>query len=247
VTNAVDTCRNAAAAARAHGGRGYLNTDWGDRGHLQQLPISDPGLAYGAAVSWCLDANADIDLAAALSAHAYDDDTGRFAAALLAIGDAHRAVTPQIPNHSILVMHLYFPQIRVGRGLTKHLTLAELDRVEEILRTARADVDASAPGRDDASLLVDEMHWTIDVLELLVADARARMAADGTLASVPDDVRRRLVDRLAPIIERHRALWLARNRPGGLGDSAHWLENLRNAYATGRPDPEWAGWPARFS
>ena len=23
---------------------GFLNTDWGDRGHLQQLPISDPGL-----------------------------------------------------------------------------------------------------------------------------------------------------------------------------------------------------------
>jgi hypothetical protein len=247
VTNAVETCRNAAAAARAHGGRGYLNTDWGDRGHLQQLPISDPGFAYGAAVSWCLDANADIDVGAALSVHAYDDDTGRFAAALLAIGDAHRAVTPQIPNHSILVMHLYFPQIRVGRGLTKHLTLAELDAVEEILRAARADVDASAPQRVDASLLVDEMHWTIDVLELLVADARARMAGDGTLASVPDDVRRQLVERLAPIIDRHRTLWLARNRPGGRGDSVLWLENLRNAYATGRPDPDWAGWPARFS
>ena len=45
-------------------GHGFLNTDWGDHGHLQQLPISDPGFAYGAAVSWCLEANADIDLAA---------------------------------------------------------------------------------------------------------------------------------------------------------------------------------------
>ncbi|MCU1466955.1 MAG: glycoside hydrolase, family 20 [Actinomycetia bacterium] len=247
VTNAVEACRNAAAAAITHGGRGYLNTDWGDRGHLQQLPISDPGFAFGAAVSWCLETNADIDLGDALSVHAYDDDTGRYAAALLAIGDAHRAVTPQIPNHSVLAMHLYFPQIRVGRGLSKGLTLGELDTVEGVLRTARADLDASVVRRIDASLLVDEMHWTIDVMELLVADARARIAGDGTLASVPEDRRRELVDRLGPIIEHHRTLWLARNRPGGLGDSAHWLEHLRDAYATGQPDPAWAGWPARFS
>ena len=57
ITNAIENCRNAARAALDHGGRGLLNTDWGDRGHLQQLPISDPGFAFGAAVSWCLDAN----------------------------------------------------------------------------------------------------------------------------------------------------------------------------------------------
>jgi hexosaminidase len=247
VKNALETCRNAAAAALAHGGGGYLNTDWGDRGHLQQLPVSDPGFAYGAAVSWCLESNAEMDLGAALSVHAYDDDTGRFAAALLAVGDAHRAVTPQIPNHSILVMHLYFPQIRVGRGLTRGLTFDELDEVARVLASARADVGAARLGRPDAALLVDEMHWTIDVLELLVADARVRMAGDGTLASVPEAERRQLVERLDPIVEQHRTLWLARNRPGGLVDSAHWLENLRHAYVTGRPDPDWAGWPARFS
>ena len=119
-----------------------LNTDWGDRGHLQQWPVSDPGFAYGAAVSWCLAANRDLDLAAALSAHAYDDPTGGLAAALLTIGDAHRAVTPQIPNHSILAMHLYFPQIRVGRGITKGITDAELDTVAAQLADARADVGA---------------------------------------------------------------------------------------------------------
>ena len=37
-----------------HGASGYLNTDWGDQGHLQQSMISEPALAYGAAVSWCL-------------------------------------------------------------------------------------------------------------------------------------------------------------------------------------------------
>jgi hypothetical protein len=247
VTNAIGACRHAAEAALAHGATGYLNTDWGDRGHLQQVPVSDPGFAYGAAVSWCLDTNAEIDLDAALSAHAYDDATGELARALLVIGDAHRAVTPQIPNHSILVMHLYFPQIRVGRGLSKGLTLAELDAVEAQLADARVGVGRARPQRADASFLVDEVNWTIDVLELLMHDARARMVGDGTLASVPQEQRNTFVARLDGITARHRALWLARNRPGGLDDSVSWLDNLRAAYATGNPDPTWAGWPARLA
>ncbi len=247
VTNAVEACRHAAEAALAHGGTGYLNTDWGDLGHLQQAPVSDPGFAYGAAVSWCLEANADIDLAAALSTHSFDDPTGGLARALLTIGDAHRAVTPQIPNHSILVMHLYFPQIRVGRGLSKSLTRAELDAVDAIVADARCDVARARPRRADADQLIEEANWTIDVIELMILDARSRMAGDGTLASVPREALDALALRLGGLIDRHRAAWLARNRPGGLTDSLAWLENLRAAYQTGSPDPAWAGWPLTFT
>ena len=42
-------------------------------------------------------------------------------------------------------------------------------------------------------------------------------------------------------MDRYRELWLSRNRPGGLDDSLGWFENLRAAYATGRPDPHWGG------
>lgn len=247
VTNAIGACRHAAEAAIAHGGLGFLNTDWGDRGHLQQTPISDPGFAYGAAVSWCLEANGDIDLSAALSVHGFSDPTGELARALLVLGDAHRAVTPQIPNHSILVMHLYFPQIRVGRGITRGLTFAELDAVEAVLADARDALGRARPERADADLLLEEVSWTIDVLALLIDDARARMEGDGTLVSVPQDRRHEFVDRLDPLIARHRSLWLARNRPGGLDDSVGWFDNLRAAYETGRPDPTWGGWPTQFT
>jgi hexosaminidase len=247
LTNAVENCRNAAEAALAHGGLGFLNTDWGDRGHLQQWPVSDPGFAYGAAVSWCVASNRDLDLGAALSAHAFADPTGGLAAALLTIGDAHRAVTPQIPNHSILAMHLYFPQIRVGRGITKGITDAELDTVGARLAAARADASRAEPARNDRALLVDEILWTIDVLELLTDDARARLAGDSTLASVPQAQRDDFAQRLATLTDQYRALWLARNRPGGLVDSVAWLENLRGAYETGQPDPAWGGWPQRFT
>ena len=130
VSNARATCRRAAEAALAHGATGYLNTDWGDQGHLQQPVISEPGLAYGAAVSWGLEANADIDLGAALSAHVFDDATGGLAEAVLALGDAHRLVTPQFPNMSTLVMNLYYPQLPVGRGMTEGITADALAAVE---------------------------------------------------------------------------------------------------------------------
>ncbi len=246
-SNAIENCRNAAAAALTHGGAGYLNTDWGDRGHLQQLPIGDPGWAYGAAVSWCLETNAGLDVAAALSAHVYDDANGGIADALVSIGDAYREFRAQVPNNSILVMHLYFPQIRVGAGLTKGLTTAEIDAVDARLAAARTSIDRARSKRPDAALLRGELTWTVDVLQLMMDDARARLAAGTTLASVPEDERRALGRRLDDIIERHRVLWLARNRPGGLSDSAAWLLNLRSAYETGEVEPNWAGWPPQFS
>jgi hypothetical protein len=160
----------------------------------------------------------------------------------MALGDAHLLITPQFPNMSTLVLHLYYPQLTVGRGLTRGITTVELDALERHLADARAAVGRARPGRADAALLVDELNWSIDIVDLLTRDARARLAGDGTIGSVPADVRNDLANELDSLIDRYRRLWLARNRPGGLSDSVSWLANLHAAYATGRPDPNWGGW-----
>ncbi|MGZ8735495.1 MAG: hypothetical protein ACXW1M_09940, partial [Acidimicrobiia bacterium] len=221
---------------------GFLNTDWGDLGHLQYRPISDPGLAYGAAVSWCLDANRDLDLGAALSAHAYDDPTGELAAALLALGDVHRAITPQAPNISALIAHGYWPQLQLGRGFTKGFDATELDRVDEILADAATRIDRARPARPDADLLKAELHNGSALVALLTRDARARLRGDGTLASVDASTRDALAADLRPVIEEHRRLWLEHNRPGGLDDSSAWLEHLLACYETGEAPSNWGAW-----
>ncbi len=241
LTNARETCRLAAAAALEHGGVGYLNTDWGDCGHLQQAVVSEPMLAYGAAVSWCLATNADIDLAAALSAHVFEDSSGGLAEAVLGLADAHRLITPQFPNMAALVTNLYYPQLPVGRGLTAGLTVGELDAVDQALESARTAASRAASSRDDALLLVAETVFGIDLVSLLVRDARARLEVDGTIGSVPAPVRAQFTDELDLLTERYRDRWLARNRPGGLSDSLAWLSNLRGAYESGRPEPTWGG------
>ncbi len=242
VTNMRGTCISAAQAAIAHGGSGFLNTDWGDLGHLQYLPISDPGLAFGAAVSWCLESNRELDLGAALSAHAYDDPTGELAAGLLALGDVHRAITPQVPNISALVAHGFWPQLQLGRGFTKGFDSRELDSVEEILTDANARINRSQPRRADGALIKDELRNGSALVGILTRDARARLLVDGTLGQVDLPARDALAGGLAPVIAEHRRLWLARNRPGGLDDSLAWLEHLLSCYETGETPSNWGAW-----
>ncbi|HEX2851068.1 MAG TPA: glycoside hydrolase family 20 zincin-like fold domain-containing protein [Acidimicrobiales bacterium] len=219
VPNMVGNCQAAADAARAHGAAGYLVTDWGDNGHHQYLPVAEPGFAYGAAVSWCLDANRDLDLAAALSAHTFADATGRLGAALVELGGVSRLIGPQRPNVSVLVLHLYSPRLRMGEGLTEGLTVDDLDRVRATLAAARASVASSTPTRAGGSLVVSEVEAACDLVDLLARDARARLLAGGRLDDVAVAHRLAFADELDAYTERHRELWLARNRAGGLDDS----------------------------
>jgi hexosaminidase len=216
-----------------------LNTDWGDLGHLQYLPISDPGFAYGAAVAWCLDTNRDLALASALSTHCYDDPTGELGAALVALGDVHRIPHVQVDNVASMVLHLYYPQLDFGRGPLKGFTSDEFDAVLGALAAASAQVDRAAPRRVDGDLVKAELRNGIALVRLLAHDALARLAAGGALGSVPDERRRALAIELEPVIEQHRPLWHARNRPGGYIDSERWLTHLHDCYATGETDRAW--------
>ena len=240
--NMLGNCRAAAETGMANGASGFLNTDWGDMGHLQYLPVSEPGFAYGAAVSWCLDANRDLDVAAALDAHVFDDPSGELGALVLDLGDAYLGVAPKVWNMSVLVMHLYWPQLQLGRTFSDGLTIDDLLGVEDALTGAARKLKRARPARPDGALVLDELRASAALVGLMCRDARARLEGDGWLASVPDARRRELAEDLDPLIEDHRRLWLARNRPGGVDDSLAWLEHLRESYRTGTTERAWGGW-----
>jgi hypothetical protein len=239
VTNMRGNCANAVDAALLHGGSGMLNTDWGDLGHLQYLPISEPGLAYGAAVAWCLEENRDLDLAAALDAHCYGDDAGELGEVLCALGDLHLEITPQLGNISTLVLHLYYPQLRFGTGLLAGVTVEEMDTVLALLDRCREALGRARPERPDGSLVLDELRNGIALVQILARDGRERLQGDGRLESIPASVRAELATELGEVIEEHRRLWLARNRPGGLKDSCRWPEHLRDCYESGTTERSW--------
>jgi hypothetical protein len=190
-------------------------------------------LAAGAALSWCLAANSDLDahhLAAALDVHSFQDPSAVLGRTVLALGDAHRSMEVQVPNMSILCLPLYQPGMRLGEGPTSGVTEADFARVEEVIGQDLDALPAARSNRADGALVVEELRAGADLAMLLCQDSQARLRADGTLAGVPPATRRQLAARLEPMLDRHRALWMARNRPGGLPESVSWLERLLSRY-----------------
>ncbi len=234
VTEAID-------AAIAHGASGMLNTDWGDNGHLQYPAVSDPGLAFGAAMSWCAHTNRSLDLAAALSAHCYEDPSGEIGAIIVGLGDVYLLLEPQMWNMATMVMHLYYPQLDLGRGPLAGAAIGQYQDIETALDGFAARLGAVESRREDSELIVDELRNSIALVRVLCGDARERLAVGGALSNVDEAGRHSLGEQLVPVIAEHERLWLARNRPGGLRESRAWLEHLLSCYQTGVTDRGWSG------
>jgi hexosaminidase len=228
--NALGNIGAAKEAAVAHGAAGMLVTDWGDLGHWQPLPIAYPGLAYGAACMWGRPVDR-VDLGVALDAHVLEDTAAVLGRLLLDLGDVHleTGVTPK--NATVLALLLLFPERPLGEGRLAGLTAEGLERA-----AARADevldpLRRARPERDDAALLIDEIALAGDLLRHACRFGLARLASpQGEAAGIPARSRAALSDDLERVLEDYRRIWRARNREGGLADSAARFERLLAIY-----------------
>ena len=223
--NALENLFNAAENGLKHGAAGYLNTDWGDWGHWQVLPVSYLGLAMGAAYSWALDANREVDVAGAVSWHAFRDPTGSMGRVAFDLGNIYKSLDVQPHNSSALFWILQWPleKAKSYQGLTP----AALERTLAAIDHALSGLDKARMERPDAKLIVQEYQNTARLLRhacrrgLLVLEKAPAPAAA---------LRRELGEELPHIIREYRRLWLARNRPGGLKDSVARMRKMRRDY-----------------
>ncbi len=220
--NALGNLRNAAENGLKHGATGYLNTDWGDRGHWQYLPMSYLGFGVGAAYAWCLEANRELDVPQALSYFAFDDPSGAMGQIAYDLGNVYQVPhVPRIHNSSVL-FHLLQGMV-ADEERFKDVTVADFtttaDRIDAILAPL-ADVQMRCA---DADLIKREFANAGRLLRHACRRAQQllRQETDNTAM---------LADLEAAIAE-HKALWLARNRPGGLADSLKHFDALRKAYS----------------
>lgn len=220
---------HAAEAAVRHNASGYLVTDWGDNGHWQYPAVSWPGYLYGAAVSWDVDANRDLELAAGLNALLFRDESGRTGEFALEAGRYSRFETLKPCNGTSTVRLLYERMDRadaLGGVTPEDLTniLGELDRLEAML-------DACTPTCAHAAQMLDEYRNGIAFLRHGAHFGLFRHA-DGAGLEKADRIYRlqALSQELGALIMRHRSLWLARNLPGGLERSTAGLEKLKKQY-----------------
>jgi hypothetical protein len=210
--NALGNLRNAAENGLKHGATGYLITDWGDRGHWQMSPVSDLGLVMGAAYAWNGVAARDLDVARAISVHAFDDPSGSLGEAACRLGNVYRAVGVEPHNSSALFWAMQKSPAEVRAEYGGALTPDSLARTLAAIDEASAPLPSARSTRPDAALLQREFDFTA---RLLRHACRRAQWITGLAAASNSELKREL----HALIEDYRALWLARNRPGGLGDS----------------------------
>ncbi|MCL5995868.1 MAG: family 20 glycosylhydrolase [Chloroflexi bacterium] len=209
--NAMGNLLNAAENGLKHGAIGYLITDWGDNGHHQPLPISYLGYAYGAAVSWELQNNRDIDIARAIGLHLFRDASGAAGKWAYEIGNVYRLFETRLHNATAYGLGSSRPldqlNVTTNTGEVKR-ALKEIDRLAR--GVAKLDMQ-----REDADLVRREFLFALGLMRY----GTQRIA----LSMAKDKDKRALTAELRPILRRlvaeHRKVWLARNRPGGLEDS----------------------------
>ncbi len=212
--NMIGNIQNAAENGLKHGALGLLNTDWGDAGHLQPLPSSYPGYAYGAAMGWCVGANRDLNLARALSLHVFHDPSGATGKFVYDMGNVYLRL-PRTFNGAGYARAAITADNALSPELS-HLESPVTDAVLTDIAQLAKQVKGLSVGGDDAALVKREFAHTLSMMRygtqrLARISARKKAGADEKATA-------------AKLIAEHDAVWLARNRPGGMRDSA---DNLR--------------------
>ena len=157
--NALGNLRTAAQNGLRYGAIGFLNTDWGDNGHWQVLPVSYLGFAAGAAYAWNYQANQTLDIAHALSLHAFLDHSFSLGQVAYDLGNVYQSVG-FVPGNSSALFHIL--QMRFSE-ISKYVDRFDpkvLNHVLEVIDQAAKPLTLANSEAPDAALLVREFEQT---------------------------------------------------------------------------------------
>jgi hexosaminidase len=222
VDNMILNIRNAAYYGLINGAVGLLNTDWGDNGHWQQLPISYPGLAVGAACAWSSASNNLFDLESVLNQIVFHDHSQTIGKILLEIGNAYKAWGLNLVNSSPLFWLLQEPADKIRRyGFSDstpiHISLDQFN--ESISQLDQIDIN-----RSDAHQIQREVKLTIQMLQHACKRALLLFSNDKQIQTS------NMLCEILDIKSTFTNLWLKRNRPGGLQDSLARFNTITEEY-----------------
>ena len=223
-SNCLGNVRNATENGLRHGAGGVLNTDWGDNGHTQYLPVSYLGFAAGAALPWCHETNRDEDFISALDLHAFYDRARVMGRLSHDLGKAHEKAGPG-PHNSTVLFHLLTQS--PDRPLPEGVTVDSLREAGEHIASIMEPLEGARMDRDDAEVTRDEFANAARMM--LHACERGTAMLEGTMDSA--EKRDELASGMRIILGEHRRLWSARNRVGGLQDSESVFEERLREYA----------------
>lgn len=228
---AVANLRNAAELGRKYKAMGYLNTNWGEYGNWHPISVCYPGYLYGAAVSWALDNNKEIDIPFLLNKWVFNDPTGITGDAVVSFGKAHSLTEVKLGNNNIFNYTLTSVSRPMKGERFDKLTLQSIERADSSLAANISKLTLSSMSCRDAFQVTRELVLAAELCRHACRIMKNKVAAgDGTLNHIPETERRFLITDLTRIIATHRDIWIGRNRVGGLEESTGKLQNILKFY-----------------
>ncbi len=203
--NASTNIAEAVRAARVHGGRGLLLTDWGDNGHHQPLPVTLPPLLFFASRAWNPDAEPDVAAGIDL---VLGDSSKKAGKLLLALGSAaERHFSLRLHNTSP-AWKLFFTPAKDLPGILPPEDAANLAAFRAEMAQIAASGKDLRPERLGGKLVAEEIALAARMMDF--GAFRAQKALGQSAAST---------DTIAILADDFAELWLKRSERGGLAES----------------------------
>jgi len=226
--NCLANMLNAAENGIKYHAHGFMITDWGDGGHWQYLPVSYPGLAAGAGLSWCVQSNRSLSLdrrvlCEAMNRLVYRDKAGVMGGIAYDLGNTYSQAGSTTANGTSLF-----------KAMSRNLADCAVDKKQYkpwLLLAARDYARATASAVRNSRMTRDDAH--IIRAEFLNAGAMLIHACNRALMALGEQTapdRSVMLEDIQRIMKEHGRLWLARNRPGGLKDSLARMESRSDEY-----------------
>lgn len=224
--------RNAAVYGQENNAKGMLVTNWGDHGHWQPLSVCYAPMMVGCSYAWNCDTSVVGRAAFLLSEYVFQDTTQRVGLALMRLGNAYEKA--KISEGNANVFHLLLTRYAwtmKGNYQTKDLTITNLRNTEAEIDAALKVLEDANPQCADADIVIAEIEQAAALAKHAVhlGIERLQVKSRQTL-DISHEKRRKLAHELQKIIDNHKKLWIIRNRPGGLQESAGRMQNLHDYY-----------------
>lgn len=220
---------SAAVHGRENGAVGFLNTDWGDKGHWQYQPISYASYVYGAGLSWNIQNNRDMDIGVYLDEFVFMDKKKVTTQNILDMGNYYLLENSKIFNRTLIskILNSDLDDMKPLEGFDESVFANIGIYIEEIMKR----LDFAEMHSPDAVLVDGELRNTCRIVLHGAKLAKLKILLKSEVShGLIDEIAADMISDMDEIMENHRKLWLARNRAGGLEESLKGMRHLEERY-----------------
>ena len=220
---------NAAINGKKYKAEGFLITDWGDNGHWQYLPFSYPGFIYGAALSWNVEKNMDVNIAAYIDKFITLDNNNISGKFIMDLGNYYNIEKDYLSNRTN-IFSILFSNNDDYKWVDK-IEIETLYEIKKYVDKLMNSVKFSDIKSKDSQLLYKELKSAAQLIKISADIGIVKKHIKGKAEKdIYNDIIISTIDQMRVLIKDYKEIWLERNRLGGLEKSIYRLENTLRYY-----------------